>query len=160
MKNQLLGKTGLSCSEIGLGTWALGSSVYGDVENDEATRLVGESLDIGINFFDTAPLYGSKTEDGIAESVLGKGLGGRRDEAIISTKFGRTARNVMPGRFNAAEARESCEASLSRMGTDRIDLLFFHSLCHQNQQVIPLMGGVPLWMRQAVADCAFLLDQF
>jgi aryl-alcohol dehydrogenase-like predicted oxidoreductase len=127
MKKRLLGKTGLNCSEIGLGTWALGSSVYGDVGNDEATRLVGESLDCGISFFDTAPLYGSKTVDGIAESVLGKGLGARRDEAIISTKFGRTARNVMPGRFNAAEARESCEASLSRLGTDRIDLLFFHS---------------------------------
>ena len=127
MKKRLLGKTGLDCSEIGLGTWALGSSVYGDVENDDATRLVGESLDSGINFFDTAPLYGSKTADGIAESVLGKGLGARRDDAIISTKFGRTARNVMPGRFNAAEARESCEASLSRLGTDRIDLFFFHS---------------------------------
>ncbi|MBT3480490.1 MAG: aldo/keto reductase [Opitutales bacterium] len=127
MKERLLGRTGLTCSEIGLGTWALGSSVYGDVGNDDATRLIGESLDCGINFFDTAPLYGSKSEDGIAETVLGKGLGSRRNEAIISTKFGRTARNVMPGRFNAAEARESCEASLTRLGTDHIDLLFFHS---------------------------------
>jgi len=127
MKKRLLGKTGLECSEIGLGTWALGSSVYGDVENAEALRLVGDSLDCGINFFDTAPLYGNKTEDGVAETVLGRGLGNRRDEAIISTKFGRTARDVTPGRFNASEARSSCEASLRRLGTDRIDLLFFHS---------------------------------
>ncbi len=127
MKKRILGRTGLECSEIGLGTWALGSSVYGDVASDEATRLVGESLDKGINFFDTAPLYGDKTEDGIAETVLGKGLGGRRDDVVISTKFGRTAKDVMPGRFNAAEARTSCEASLRRIGRDWIDLFFFHS---------------------------------
>ena len=117
----------MECSEIGLGTWALGSSVYGDVERREALDLVNEAIDSGINFFDTAPLYGNKEADGVAETVLGKGLGERRDEVLISTKFGRTSRNVMPGRFYAKEALESCEASLERLGTDRIDLFFFHS---------------------------------
>lgn len=127
MKRRALGKTGLECSEIGLGTWALGSGVYGEVERSEAHTLIGQALDTGINFFDTAPLYGNKNEDGVAERVLGEGLGDRKDQAIISTKFGRTARQVMPPRFNAEEARRSCDESLSRLGRDWIDLFFFHS---------------------------------
>lgn len=127
MKTRRLGRTDLQVSEIGLGTWALGSSVYGDVEQAASEALIQGSIDTGINFFDTAPLYGSKTEDGVAETVLGAGLGSRKDDVVISTKFGRTATDVMPGRFTAKEARQSCEASLRRLGRDWIDLLFFHS---------------------------------
>ncbi len=127
MKTRKLGRTELQCSEIGLGTWALGSSVYGSVEKSESDKLIQGSIEKGINFFDTAPLYGTKVEDGVAESVLGEALGSRRSEVIISTKFGRTATNVIPGRFTAKEARLSCEASLRRLGRDWIDLLFFHS---------------------------------
>lgn len=127
MKTRRLGRAGLEVSEIGLGTWALGSSVYGDVERSASETLIQGSIDKGINFFDTAPLYGSKSVDGIAETVLGAGLGARRDEVVISTKFGRTATDVMPGRFTAEEARKSCEASLLRLGREYIDLLFFHS---------------------------------
>ena len=127
MKKRKLGETDLECSEIGLGTWALGSGVYGEVEACEADRLIGESLDAGINFFDTAPLYGNKKENGVAEGVLGKGLGSRKEEVIVSTKFGRTAIAVMPPRFSRKEARESCEASLKRIGREWVDLFFFHS---------------------------------
>ncbi|HCR30851.1 MAG TPA: hypothetical protein DIV79_12630 [Opitutae bacterium] len=127
MKLRPLGETGMECSEIGLGTWALGSGVYGEVERNEAHNLISQALDLGINFFDTAPLYGNKNEDGVAEVVLGEGLGIRKDQAIISTKFGRTARKVMPPRFNAVEAKRSCDESLKRLGRDWIDLLFFHS---------------------------------
>ncbi|MCH2615090.1 MAG: aldo/keto reductase, partial [Opitutales bacterium] len=127
MRRRAFGETGLDCSEIGLGTWALGSGVYGEVERTEAHNLIGQALDTGINFFDTAPLYGNKYEDGVAEIVLGEGLGRRKDQAIISTKFGRTARQVMPPRFNADEAKKSCDDSLKRLGRDWIDLFFFHS---------------------------------
>ena len=127
MKYRTMGQTGLKVSEIGLGTWALGSPVYGNVEKGAPDRLIQYALDSGINFFDTAPLYGSKEEDGVAESVLGKALGGNRSSVLISTKFGRTATNVMPGRFHAAEAIASCEASLRRLGREVIDVLFFHS---------------------------------
>ncbi len=127
MKQRTLGKTGLVCSEIGLGTWALGSRIYGETDDRKAMELIQGSVDKGINFFDTAPLYGSKTEDGVAETVLGKGLGTHRDKVFISTKFGRTATDVIPGRFHAAEARASCEASLKRLGRDWLDLFFFHS---------------------------------
>ena len=127
MKYRMMGQTGLKVSEIGLGTWALGSPVYGNVEEGAPDRLIQYALDSGINFFDTAPLYGSKEEDGVAESVLGKALGAERSSVLISTKFGRTATNVMPGRFHAAEAIASCEASLRRLGREVIDVFFFHS---------------------------------
>lgn len=127
MKRRVFGKSGLEVSEIGLGTWALGSPVYGKTDSAEAEKLIHEAVDRGIDFFDTAPLYGTKTEDGVAESVLGKALGAHLNDVKIATKFGRTATNVMPGRFTAEEARISCEASLRRLGRDYLDLLFFHS---------------------------------
>lgn len=127
MNTRTLGKTGFKVSQIGLGTWALGTSIYGDVENDAPGRLIGQALDAGINFFDTAPLYGTPEEVGTAETILGEALGQRRDAVLISTKFGRTSTHVTPGRFTAAEAISSCEASLRRLQRDTIDLLFFHS---------------------------------
>jgi aryl-alcohol dehydrogenase-like predicted oxidoreductase len=127
MNQRRLGRTGLEVSEVGLGTWALGSTVYGSVEADAPRRAVREALDAGIDFFDTAPLYGSRSEDGVAETLLGEALGDRRNEVVIATKFGRTSTDVMPGRFHAEEARVSVEASLRRLGRETIDLLFFHS---------------------------------
>lgn len=127
MNRRVLGNSGLEVSEIGLGTWALGSPVYGKTNPQDAERLIQGAIDLGINFFDTAPLYGTKTEDGVAELVLGQALGGRSGDVLVATKFGRTATDVMPGRFTAKEARLSCEASLRRLGRDHIDLLFFHS---------------------------------
>lgn len=127
MNYRNLGRTGLSVSEIGLGTWALSGRIYGDVDEGAPDRLIQGAIEKGINFFDTAPLYGSKEEDGISETILGRALGASRDKVIISTKFGRTSSNVIPGRFYAAEARESCEASLRRMGREVLDVFFFHS---------------------------------
>lgn len=127
MKYRELCDNGPKVSEIGLGTWALGSPVYGQVDRTAADAVVGAALDAGINFFDTAPLYGTAEEDGIAESLLGSALGARRESVVVSTKFGRTARAVMPGRFTADEVVTSCEASLRRLHCDYIDLYFFHS---------------------------------
>jgi len=127
MKTHPLGKTGLTVSEIGLGTWALATDIYGEIARDAQQALVDHALEAGVNFFDTAPLYGTKEMDGVAETVLGAKLGARRHDVVIATKFGRTSSNVMPGRFHAREARVSCEASLRRLQRDWIDLLFFHS---------------------------------
>ena len=126
MNTRTLGRTGLEVSEIGLGTWAFNSRIYGEVDNREAIRSIRTALDLGINFFDTAPLYGVGREDGVAERVLGQGLGADRDRAIISTKFGRNP-SMEGTHFNGRRARESVEESLQRLGTDRIDVLFFHS---------------------------------
>lgn len=127
MKYRTLGRTGLRCSEIGLGTWAFASTAYGDVAEAEAREAAGAALDAGITFFDTAPLYGTPERDGIAEEILGRALGSKRDNVIISTKFGRNPTLGGAPQFHARRARESVEESLRRLGTDRIDLLFFHS---------------------------------
>jgi len=127
MKYRLLGRTGLHCSEIGLGTWAFASQVYGEVAETEAINAIRAALEAGINFFDTAPLYGTPQRDGVAEEILGKGLGKDRDRVIISTKFGRNSSEGNAPNFHARRARESVEASLQRLQTDRLDILFFHS---------------------------------
>jgi aryl-alcohol dehydrogenase-like predicted oxidoreductase len=127
MNYRTLGRTGLRCSEVGLGTWAFASQIYGAVAEAEALRTIRTALDAGITVFDTAPLYGTPTRDGVSEEILAKGLGGDRDRVLISTKFGRNATEGAAPHFHAQRARASVEASLRRLGTDRIDVLFFHS---------------------------------
>ena len=135
MNYRPLGRTGLSVSTVSLGTWAFGSpSIYGAVDGGEAQRAIRGALDAGINFFDTAPLYGTKEEDGIAETVLGRALGTDRDRVFIATKFGRYHSRVHTNEFfDAASVTWSVEESLRRLGTDRIDVLFFHSPSHPDK---------------------------
>ena len=128
MKYRSLGRTGIPVSEVSLGTWAFGSPVYGSVAASEATRAIRGALDAGITFFDTAPLYGTKEEDGIAEKVLGSALGADRDRVCLATKFGRyPTQGHLNTFFSAAGVTRSVEDSLRRLGTDRLDVLFFHS---------------------------------
>lgn len=127
MKTVTLGRSGISASEVGLGTWAFASQIYGDVPQADALNAISYALDNGITLFDTAPLYGDSERDGISETILGKGLGNKRSDVVISSKFGRYSTDSSGGRFDAQRARESVEGSLSRMGTDYIDILFFHS---------------------------------
>ena len=128
MKYRTLGRTGFRVSEVSLGTWALGSPVYGSVGAGDARRAIRGALDAGINFFDTAPLYGTPEEDGIAEKVLGQALGADRDRVALATKFGRyPTRGHQNTFFHAAGVTQSVEDSLRRLGTDRLDVLFFHS---------------------------------
>jgi aryl-alcohol dehydrogenase-like predicted oxidoreductase len=127
MKYRVLGRTGLRCSEIGLGTWAFASQIYGDVDRGDAVQTVGRAIEEGVNFFDTAPLYGDDERDGISEEVLGKALGDKLDSVIISTKFGRYSTDGAAPNFHARRANESVNGSLRRLGRDHIDVLFFHS---------------------------------
>ncbi|MGH7454319.1 MAG: aldo/keto reductase, partial [bacterium] len=120
-------RTELRCSEIGLGTWAFASQVYGAVAEADAINAIRAALEAGINFFDTAPLYGTPQRDGVAEEILGKGLGKDRNQVIISSKFGRNSSEGNTPNFHAKRTRESVEASLRRLHTDRLDVLFFHS---------------------------------
>ncbi len=128
MKYRKLGRTGLEVSEIGLGTWAFGNNVYGGVPEQEGITTIHRAIDLGITLFDTAPQYGTNLQDGIAEIVLGKGLKGYRDKVVVQTKFGRnfTIENGAP-QFYKKRIIASVEESLSRLQTDYIDVLFFHS---------------------------------
>lgn len=134
MNYRVLGRTGLRCSEIGLGTWAFSSGVYGPVKEEDAAAAIDTAIAAGINFFDTAPLYGNSERDGIAEEVLGRALRAHsRESVLISTKFGRNPTDGNRPNFHADRARQSVEASLQRLGTDRLDVLFFHSPFSPNE---------------------------
>jgi len=106
----------LSLSPLALGTWAFsGDKFWGAQAEADSIATVHAALDAGVTLIDTAPLYG----DGIAETVVGKALRDRRDRAVVATK-------VSEGDLTAAKAVASCEASLRRLQTDRIDLLQIH----------------------------------
>jgi aryl-alcohol dehydrogenase-like predicted oxidoreductase len=116
--------TSIRASRIALGTWAIGGWMWGGTDESDAIRTIQEALDRGINFIDTAPVYGF----GRSEEIVGKALAdGRRRKAIIATKVGLDWRNGQPFR-NARKARiiEEAESSLRRLRTDVIDLYQVH----------------------------------
>lgn len=79
-----LGKTGISTSVVALGTWGIGGWMWGGADEKESIRAIHAALDHGINFIDTAPLYGF----GLSEEIVGKALAGRRDSVVLTTKCG------------------------------------------------------------------------
>ena len=114
--------TGVQVSAIGFGCQEVGGG-YGDIDEAEFARAVGHALDLGINLFDTAEAYGF----GASEEALGRALRGRRDEAIVSTKFGtgyQDRPNFRDGRAERVHA--SIDASLQRLGTDHVDVYTVH----------------------------------
>jgi aryl-alcohol dehydrogenase-like predicted oxidoreductase len=122
MERRALGATGVDVSAIGFGCQEVGGG-YGDVDEREFARAVRHALDVGINLFDTAEAYGF----GASETALGRALHGRRDEAIISTKFGtgyQDRPNFRDGRAERVHA--SIDASLQRLGTDHVDVYTVH----------------------------------
>src|SRR5438876_11346888 len=113
MKSRAIGS--LEVSEIGLGCNNFGYRV----DEAGAHAVVHAALDAGITLFDTADIYGA----GASETLLGRALNGRRDEVVIATKYGL---GTPPG-ASASAIVEATEASLRRLGTDRIDLLQQHA---------------------------------
>ncbi len=123
MLKRVLGSQGLAVSSLGLGcmgmTWAYGAS-----DEDEALATIHRALDLGIDFFDTAEVYGVYEN----EKLLGRALKGRRDGVIVATKFGfRIENGKIAGTDSRPEhVKEVAEASLKRLGIDVIDLLYQH----------------------------------
>jgi aryl-alcohol dehydrogenase-like predicted oxidoreductase len=110
-------------SEIGLGAWQLGTGLHWEsMSKEEAVSLVHKALDLGVNFFDTAPNYGK----GTSELRLGNALKGKdRSKIVINTKFGHTNTGAL--NFEADYIRESLEGSLKRLRTDYVDSLIIHN---------------------------------
>jgi aryl-alcohol dehydrogenase-like predicted oxidoreductase len=121
MKLRPFGDTGMNVSEIGLGAWQLANPDWGVQDRSEALRIIGKSLEVGCNFFDTAPGYGG----GRSEELLGEGLKSVRKDVIICTKFGHTAEGITD--FGTKAMRPSIEASMRRLQTDYLDIVLMHN---------------------------------
>ncbi|HND34206.1 MAG TPA: aldo/keto reductase, partial [Myxococcota bacterium] len=119
-----LGKSGISISPIGLGCMGM-SDFYGKADDDTSIALIHHALDCGVNFFDTADMYGPWTN----ERLVGKALKARRNEAVIATKFGvmRDQGGGFLGINGRPEyVRSACDGSLERLGVEQIDLYYQH----------------------------------
>lgn len=124
MRKRNLGGEGLAVSEIGLGCMGM-SEFYGTTDEDEAVATIHRALDLGVDFLDTADMYGPFTN----ERLVGRAVAGRRDGVVIATKFGNVRGE--DGSFRGVNGRpeyvrESCDASLGRLGVDHIDLYYQH----------------------------------
>ncbi len=126
MLSRNLGQSGISVSAIGLGCMGL-SEFYGEpTQESEAINLLHRAVDLGITHFDTAEIYGQ----GRNEQLLGKAFAGRWGQIVLATKFG-PQRDPSTGDFvgvdgSPANVRNSCEKSLKRLGTEKIDLYYLH----------------------------------
>lgn len=124
MERIKIGETGIETARIGLGTWAIGGWLWGGTDEAASIRVIQEAVDRGVNLIDTAPVYGF----GLAEEWVGRALVGRREKAVIATKVGlewdegrKLSRNSSRKRIH-----EEINASLKRLGTDRIDIYQVH----------------------------------
>ncbi|HEX5993250.1 MAG TPA: aldo/keto reductase [Thermomicrobiales bacterium] len=115
METRALGRSGVTVSVLGLGTWPMGGEWWGGTDDAESIRTIHRALDLGVTLFDTAEAYAA----GHAEEVLGWGLAGRREQAVIADK-------VAPNHFAPDQIEEAFEASCRRLQTDYIDVYFLH----------------------------------
>ena len=122
LSQRQLGRSGPMVSEVGLGCVGL-SGFYGPAREREALATLHEALDRGVTLFDTADCYG----DGANERLVGRALRGRRDQAIVATKFGQAGGDEgIAVHGDRAYVRAACERSLRRLGVDSIDIYLQH----------------------------------
>lgn len=122
MKQRILGKTGYSISEVGLGCWQFGGD-FGDIEAGNVGEIVDAALQSGINFFDSADVYGA----GASESYLGKFLPKGGDKPFVVTKYGRED-GVFPDGYTLQNLRDGVKRSQDRLQRDCLDLIQLHCI--------------------------------
>lgn len=136
IEKRKIGKSSIEVSAMGAGCWAIGGPAFekdgtpigwGDVNDEESLAGLETAIDMGITLFDTSNMYGT----GHSESLLGQAIKGRRDRLVLSTKFGwifdPVTRTKLGWDVSAAYIRKSLEDSLTRLGTDYIDIYFLHT---------------------------------
>lgn len=123
-----LGRTGLQVSRLCLGTMNFGPQTT----EADSFAIMDRALELGINFFDTANVYGWKTGEGITEQIIGRWLaqgGGRREKIVLATKvYGRMGDWPNESRLSAYHIKRACDESLRRMQTDHIDIYQMHHI--------------------------------
>lgn len=129
-----LGRSEIEVSALGMGCWAIGGPIWekgtphgwGEVDDNESIHAIQRAIDLGVNFFDTANLYGA----GHSEMVLGRAFANKRKDVVIATKFNAVfdeqTRELTGSDSTPAGIRKACEESLRRLDTDYIDLYQFH----------------------------------
>lgn len=126
MHHRSLGNTGIEVSEIGFGAWAIGGDAWGPVEDAASIRAMERALDLGVNFIDTADVYGN----GHSETLVAQVLRGRRDRVVLATKGGLMGHHRDPKGAPVYDRPErvvyAFEESLRRLGTDYVDVYFDH----------------------------------
>lgn len=137
-----IGKSGISASAIGLGTWAIGGWMWGGTDETQSIKAVQAAIDHGITLIDTAPMYGS----GVSEEIVGKAIKGRRDKVVLATKCGLVWHTRQGNHFfdhNGVPVHRylgqdaiiyEVEQSLKRLGTDVID----HYITHWQDPTTPI----------------------
>jgi len=131
LKYKTLGKSGISVSEIGFGAWTIALDWWGKkIEDNEAKHMLKKAYDLGINFFETADMYGK----GKSEKLIGEVFKEMRDEIVISTKYGYDFESVeqighkeLPQRFDPRFTENALKNSLTRLQTDYIDVYGLHN---------------------------------
>ena len=144
MKKRKLGSQGLVVSELGLGCMGM-SQFYGPRDDTESTATLERAIELGLDFFDTADIYGT----GHNEELVGKVLRKHRNRVIIATKFGNL---VLPDGTRAINGRpeyvrSACDASLKRLGVDHVDLYYQHRV-DKNVPIEETVGAMADLVRQ------------
>jgi aryl-alcohol dehydrogenase-like predicted oxidoreductase len=122
MKTRTFGRTGWQVSEIGFGAWAIGGGQWGGADETQSMAALHQALDCGINFFDTADVYGN----GLSERLVARLRRERSEPFYVATKAGRRLAPHTADGYNATNLRAFVDRSLTNLGMDRIDLLQLH----------------------------------
>lgn len=146
-----IGRSGINASAVGLGTWAIGGWMWGGTDERQSIAAIQASIDAGISLVDTAPAYGM----GLAETIVGKAIAGRREKVVLVSKCG-LVWHVNEGAYffhqdgkpvhrylGAASIRHEVEESLKRLGTDYID----HYVTHWQDATTPIAETVEALVR-------------
>jgi aryl-alcohol dehydrogenase-like predicted oxidoreductase len=141
-----LGRSGIEVSALGMGCWAIGGPFWsgetpigwGEVDDEESIRALHKAIDLGVNLFDTANVYGA----GHSERVLARAFDRSRSQVVIATKFNavfdETTRQVVGSDTSPVGIRAACEDSLRRLKTDYIDLYQFHDNDFPPEKAVPI----------------------
>jgi aryl-alcohol dehydrogenase-like predicted oxidoreductase len=142
MRTRTFGSTGWEAGEVGLGCWQLGGGDWGDVSDENAQAILRAAVESGVNFFDTADVYGI----GRSETLIGRFLKETRAPVKVATKLGRLG--LYPDKYTEANLRKATEASLKRLGVEVLDLTQLHCIPTE----VMRRGEVFEWLRKQQRD--------